>query len=138
VLVGEAHVGLVTDMTRKLQNIGIPVIIVGALGVLTALLTEGRLSQQAFAMGCVVVMVLAVITWTILSKRSNRSTQSPDMAASPSSPNTGKKKGLQVALLLLFLVIVLWATRGGPWIPRLIGASMLLLFTAGIALRKTD
>jgi cobalamin synthase len=135
-------VGLVTDMTRNLRNmrtwIGVSVIIVGALGLLTALLTGARLSQQTFAMGCVIVMVLAVITWTVLLKRSNGSPQSSDRATSSSSRNTGKKKGLQVGLLLIFLVIVFWVTRGGPWIPRLIGASVLILFTTGVALRKTS
>lgn len=133
-------VGPVTDMKPNLRNmftwIGVPVVIVGALGLLTALLIEGRLNQQTFAIGCVIVMVLAVVIWTVLLKRSNQPAGSSDGAGSSSPPNASKKKGLQVALLLLFLALVFWITRGGPWIPRLIGASMLVLFVTGILLRK--
>ena len=136
-LAGGTHVGPVTDMKRNLRNmfttwIGVPVVIFGALGLLTALLIEGRLNQQTFAIGCVIVMVLAVVISPLLLKRSNQP------AGSSSPPNASKKKGLQVALLLLFLALVIWMTRGGPWIPRLIGASMLVLFTTGVALRKTE
>jgi cobalamin synthase len=134
VLVGDVEP--VTNMKRNLQNmfpwIGVPVVIVGVLGLLTALLIEGRLNQQTFAIACVIVMVLAVVTWTVLLKRSNQP------AGSSSPPNVSKKKGLQVALLLLFLALGFWLTRGGPWVPRLIGASMLVLFITGIVLRKAS
>ena len=112
--------------------IGVPVVIFGALGLLTALLIEGRLNQQTFAIACVIVMVLAVVIWTVLLKRSNQP------AGSSSPPNASKKKGLQVALLLLFLALAFWMTRGGPWIPRLIGASVLVLFITGTVLRKAS
>ena len=72
---GGNALGPVTDMKRNLRNvftwIGVPVVIFGALGLLTALLIEGRLNQQTFAIGCVIVMVLAVMIWTVLLKRSN-------------------------------------------------------------------
>jgi cobalamin synthase len=127
-------------MKRNLRNMstwfGVPVVTVGALGLLTALLIEGRLNQQTFAIGCVIVMVLAVVIWTVLLKRSNQPAGSSDGAGSSSPPNASKKKGLQVALLLLFLALAFWMTRGGPWIPRLVGASMLVLFITGTVLRK--
>lgn len=130
----------VTDMKPTLRNmrtwIAVPVALVGALGLLTALLIEERLNQQTFAIGCVIVMVLAVVIWTVLLKSSNQPAGSSDGAESASPPNASKKKGIQVALLLLFLALVFWMTRGGPWVPRLIGASMLLLFTTGVALHK--
>ena len=130
--------GQVTDMKRNLSTwIGVPVVIVGALGLLTTLMIEGRLNQQTFAIACVIVMVIAVVIWTVLLNRPNRLARSSDGAGSSSLPNASKKKALQIVSLLLFLALVFWVTRGGPWIPRLIGASMLLLFTAGIALRKT-
>jgi len=137
-LAGGTHVGQVTDMKPNLRTwIGVPIVIVGAVGLLTTLLIERRLNQQAFAIGCVIVMVLAVVIWTVLLKRPNRLAGSSEGAGSSSLPNASKKKALQIVSLLLFLALVFWVTRGGPWIPRLIGASMLLLVTAGIALRKT-
>jgi hypothetical protein len=83
-----------------------------------------------------IVMAVAVIVWTVRLKQSNRSTEIPDVATSSSSRSVSKK-GVQVALLLLFLVAAFWITRGGPWIPRLIGAAMLVLFITATALRKT-
>ena len=129
--------GPVTDMKRNLRTwIAVPAVIVMALGLLTTLLIVGRLSQQTFAFGCVIVMILAVTIWTTLLKRSNQPAGSSDGTGSSSPPNASKKKGFQVALLLLFLALVFWMTRGGPLVPRLIGASMLVLFTTGVALRK--
>ena len=131
------HVGQVTDMTRNTW-IGVPVVVIGALGLLVFLLIGGRLTPQTFAVGCVIVMALAAAAWTVLLKRSNRPIEIAERASSASARNGGKKKAIQIAALLLFLAVVLWMTRGGPWIPRLIGAFMLLLFTTGVALRKTN
>ena len=125
-------------MKRDLRAwIGVLIVIVGALGLLTTLLIEGHLNQQTFAIGCVIVMVLAAAIWTVLLKRANQPAGTYDGADSSSLPKASKKKALQIVSLLIFLALVFWVTRGGPWLPRLIGASMLLLFTAGIALRKT-
>ncbi len=129
--------GQVTDMTRNTW-IGIPVVVIGALGLLVFLLIGGRLTPQTFAIGCVIVMTLAAAVWTVLLKRSDRPIEIAKRASSAIARNDGKKKAIQVAALLLFLAVVLWLTRGGPWIPRLIGAFMLLLFTTGVALRKTN
>jgi hypothetical protein len=108
------------------------------LGLLISLLIEGRLTPQTFAIGCVIVMALAAAIWTVLLKKSDRPIEIAERASSASARNDSKKKAIQIAILLLFLVVVLWMTRGGPWIPRLIGAFMLLLFTTGVALRKTN
>ena len=43
---------------------------------------------------------------------------------------------IRVAVILALLVLSAWATKGGPWLPRLIGASMLVLFLIG-TLRAT-
>jgi drug/metabolite transporter (DMT)-like permease len=132
--------GLVTDMAQNARNastwIGVPVVIVGVLGLLVLLSVEGRLNPQTFAISCVIVMALAVVIWTVLLKRANRPVQSPDEVASAGPRHVSKKKALQVALLLLFLMAAFWMTRGGPWVPRLIGASMLVLLITGTVLRK--
>jgi drug/metabolite transporter (DMT)-like permease len=132
--------GLVTDMAQNARNastwIGVPVVIVGVLGLLVLLSVEGRLNPQTFAISCVIAMALAVVIWTVLLKRTNRPVQSPDEVASAGPRNVSKKKALQVAVLLLFLMAAFWMTRGGPWVPRLIGASVLVLLITGTVLRK--
>jgi hypothetical protein len=42
-----------------------------------------------------------------------------------------KQHRIGVLVLSLWLVACFWLTRGGPWIPRLIGAFFALLFTIG-------
>jgi len=116
--------------------VAVPVVLVGVVGLLTVFVIEGRLSPQTFARIWLVVIALAFIVLTVLLKRSNRLTEVPDGATSSSPRNVSKKKAIQVALLLLWLVAAFWITRGGPWIPRLIGAAMLVLFFTATVLRK--
>jgi hypothetical protein len=108
----------------------VPVVLLGAIGLFTAFFLEGRINQQAFAVSCVVAMAMAAVVWTAILKRASRP------AEAGAGTQVGKKKAVQIALLVLFLVVAFWMTRGGLWVPRLIGASMLILFIIGTALRK--
>jgi hypothetical protein len=135
-------VGLVNDMARNALNkstwMTVPVVIVGALGLLVSLLIGGRLNTQTFATSCLIVMVVGAIIWGALLRRSGRPVGVSGAVSSVGPRNVSKKKALQVTFLLLFLIAVFWMTRGEPWIPRLIGASMLILIITGVALRKTS
>jgi hypothetical protein len=99
--------------------------------------THLALNPQTFAISCLIVMALAVVIWTVLLKRANRMFKAPMKLPLVVLANVSKKKALQVALLLLFLMAAFWMTRGGPWVPRLIGASMLVLLITGTMLRKS-
>jgi hypothetical protein len=129
----------VEPVTNMSQGVGsmikwfaVPVVLLGAIGLFTAFFLEGRVNQQVFAASCIVAMALAAVVWTAILKRAGRP------AEADAGTQAGKKKAVQIALLVLFLIVAFWMTRGGLWIPRLIGAFILLLFTIGIALRKAD
>lgn len=84
----------------------VPVVLLGVIGLFTALFLEGRINQQVLAVSCVVAMALATVVWTAILKRSGR----------PSEVDAGiqiGKKAAQVVLLVLFLVVAFWMTRGG-------------------------
>ena len=122
------------SMTTKFV---IPAMIAAALSILVSLLLQGRLTPQMFAISYLIVMAAAVVIWTLLLKRL-ATTQDVRVQTSTAGIRTGSgKKPLQVSLLFIFLVGMMWMTRGGPAVPRLVGASFLLLFISGIALRKS-
>ena len=126
--------GLVTDMAQGVGSMSkwfvVPVVLLGAIALFTAFFLEGRMNQQVFAASCVAAMVLAAVVWTAILKSAGRPVEADD------GTQVRKKKATQIGLLVLFLVFAFWMTRGGPWVPRLIGAAMLVLFILGIALRK--
>lgn len=128
-------------MARNLGNIvssiGVPALIIVSLSLLTLLEVEGLLTPKRFAVSCVIVMISAGIIWSVcLTKRLNGT--SPETSSIDAGQVNNKKKQIQIAMVLIFLVLATWMTRGGPWLPRLVGAFMLLLFMTGIVLRKTD
>jgi hypothetical protein len=128
-----------TKMENRMRNVGsvaVPVVIVGTLTVLIFLLIEGILDPRRFAISCATTMVLAVIVWSVLLRRNNQLSGASAPSDRSSILNLGKKSSIQMILLVLLMATAFWVTRGGPWIPRLIGASMLIVFMVGIALRK--
>ena len=121
---------------RKPGLIGISVVTMVALAVLVLCVLTGALAPRSFAKVCAVVMIISTFTWTLLLKRTNGDAEalSPTSGTILKTRNTNKR--VQVALLLLLLIVSSWLTRGGPWAPRLIGASMLVLFLIGTMLRN--
>jgi hypothetical protein len=121
---------------RKPGLIGISVVIMIALAVLALCVLTGALDPRSFAIVCAAVMIISTFTWMLLLKRTSGDAEalSPTSGAILKARNISKP--VQVALLLLLLIVSSWLTRGGPWVPRLIGASMLVLFLIGTILRN--
>lgn len=106
-----------------------------ALATFGLLFVMGTLNPRSFAIGCMLVMAASTIIGTFLLIRSNVTLDNPSAAAS-SVQKSNRKKYLQAAAFVLYLGGSLWITRDGPWVPRLIGASMLTLFAIGTILKK--
>jgi hypothetical protein len=104
---------------------------------LVILEVEGYLTPQRLAAICAIIMVLVLAVLSVFLRSGNKLPENSVETLAVNPRAVPAKKMLQVGLLLLFLMVTLWMTKGGPWIPRLIGAFMLLLFTTGIGLRKT-
>ena len=100
------------------------------LGVLTVLGIAGMLTPRSFGIAGLAAMVVCGSVWYFAVKSVSRSTD----ASASQNQNTrtgGKGFYFQIAVFLIFLAFAAWATRGGPWLPRLLGASMLVLFGVG-------
>ena len=49
-----------------------------------------------------------------------------------------RKRWYILAAGLLWLIFALWMSRGGPWLPRLVGVSVFLLIITGITARRAS
>jgi len=99
------------------------VVTAGILGLLAALFLGGTLTLRNFGIAGLVVMAVSGAAWYFTLKSSPRRNQEAKMSV--------KGFYIRVAVILALLVFSAWATRGGPWLPRLIGASVLVLFLIG-------
>lgn len=117
--------------TRNITSIVMALATALAVASLVILLIRGMLAPQGFALCCAVVMVVAAVIWFLLLR--TRIDSSTTLA-----PNKARKRRTMfiVAGLAIFLPISLWATRGGPWLPRLIGTGFLIALLIGNLLQK--
>src|SRR6201996_4179352 len=97
-----------------------------AVAVLVILMVRGILAPQAFALCCVVVMVVAASTWSLMLRNAEERSQIESTTDSARIRTHGKSKVFIVAGIAIFLLLSFWMTRGGPWLPRLIGACFLI------------
>ena len=97
--------------------------------VFAALLTGRMLTPRGFGIAGLVTMTLCGYVWY----RALKSPVSTNAGVSQRQSLTWKDKRvyLRLAPFLIVLAFASWATRGGPWLPRLIGMIMLLLFSVG-------
>ena len=115
----------------KTFNLRVAVVVqVTVLGLLTALLLGGTFTPRGFGIAGIAAMVVCGAVWYFALK------PFPQPVNADVTRNQGTKisvKGIyiRVAVILALLVFSAWATKGGPWLPRLIGASMLVLFLIG-------
>jgi hypothetical protein len=115
-----------------MKNVSLQIAVVvtaTALGVPTALLIGGILTPRSFGIAGLAAMVCVVPVWYCGFKYF--SPLDAGIFQRQSTTSRGKGFYLRVAAFLIVLAFAAWATRGGLWLPRLIGASMLLLFVQG-------
>ena len=103
---------------------------VATFGILTALFVEGILTPRGFGIAGLLVIFGFAAIWYLMIRASARSN---DAGGSPreSTNKTGRGLYFRVAVILALLIFSAWETRGGPWLPRLVGASILILFLIG-------
>lgn len=109
---------------------GVLVIIPAALALSKGLLSPRGLGLVMIAyVGCVAVAVFIMLrnARARFQISSGSSTENANDATREKFRKRIRRLHLGVAFFAFFLVYGLWVTRGGPWPPRLIGASMNLL-----------
>ena len=98
----------------------------GVIAALVYFLLAGVVDSQSLGIAGLSVMTVATFAWHFVSRRENVGTDQPEPKNHPSQSD--KRQCVWAAVLLLWLLVALWATRGGPWLPRLVGAFFLILY----------
>jgi hypothetical protein len=103
-----------------------------ALIVFTTLEIEGVVAPRGFAILCLVAMIIAAVAFYRVFK-----------SASPLPPPSGERPRLSerkrwyvLSAAFLWVVLASWLTRGGPWLPRLVGAAVVIALVAPLMLRR--
>jgi hypothetical protein len=107
-------------------------VIVSALAVL---LVGGFLTPRGFGVAVVVVMTVGAFVLYVSLKSLARQ-QGSDTSPSQSAKKPAKGLYFRVAIILGLFVVSAFATRGGPLLPRLIGAGVLILFLLGTIIAR--
>jgi hypothetical protein len=102
---------------------------IATLGLLTVLLLAAMLTPRGFGIASLAAMAVCGVVWYLALRPPNRLRSIP----TGNQHRRSNTKGFYVRItaILALLAFSTWATRGGPWPPRLIGACVLLLFLFG-------
>ena len=102
------------------------------LVVFTTLLVAGIVPPRVFAILCLAAMIIAGISVSrVLRTKSLLSVPEDER---PRISN--RKRGFVLAGALVWLVLAFWLTRGEPWLPRLVGAAVVVAFVSPFALSR--
>ena len=101
-----------------------------AVLLLVAWSVAGNLNPRMFAILCLVVVGVSAIACT-------RVLRSEPFVLAPQSSTPLRKVFycVQIAIVLFLLWCELSGPRGAPWLPRIVGAVVLLVFLVGIVIR---
>jgi hypothetical protein len=102
------------------------------LVLFTTLEVTGIVAPRVFAIFCLVAMVVA----GIVSYRVFKSTASLPSLTDERPRLSERKRWFVLAAVSIWLVLAFWLTRGEPWLPRLVGASVVLAFAAPFMLKR--
>jgi protein-S-isoprenylcysteine O-methyltransferase Ste14 len=97
------------------------------LGLLTALLLGGTLTPRGFGIAGLAAMALCGAVWYFALKSFPRPLNA-NVTQNQGTKMSVKGFYIRIVVILALLFFYAWATKGGPWLPRLIGAAILVLF----------
>jgi hypothetical protein len=114
----------------------VPICAVIAIATLVFLLLAGVIDWQVFGIANLGVMIVTAIAWHLVLKRESLHTDGFKPTTPTDSRNWDRAKYIRVVVASVWLVVSLWLTRGGPWLPRLVGVSVLVLYLIATITRK--
>jgi hypothetical protein len=103
-----------------------------ALVVLTTLEVAGIVAPRVFAMLCLVAMIIAGVAFY----RAFKSASSLPSSTGERRRLSERKRWYVLSAAFLWVVVASWLIRGGPWLPRLVGAAVVVVFVAPLMLRR--
>jgi hypothetical protein len=123
-------------MNQNLRKVIVTLILclILTLAGLTTLEVAGVITPRVFAILCLAaIIILAVLTSRVFRTALLHSTK-VEMRSGPSR----RKRLYVLSAALVWLVIAFWLTRGQPWLPRLMGAAVVIAFAAPFAMTKRE
>jgi drug/metabolite transporter (DMT)-like permease len=120
----------VREMMRKTKLRAAVLMTVTILGVLVALFAGGILTPRGFGIAGLFAMLISGMVWYFAISSVDRPMERP-LGQKETAGLGSRGLYIRVAIILTLLVFAAWETRGGPLLPRLIGASILILFLLG-------
>jgi hypothetical protein len=103
-----------------------------ALIVFTTLEVAGIVAPRVFAILCLVATTIAGVALYRVFKSAS-SLPSP----TEERPQLNERNRWYVlSAAFLWVVVASWLLRGGPWLPRLVGAAVVIVFVAPLMLRR--
>src|ERR1700722_17188741 len=119
---------LMAPLLRGSMKINPIAVVVGALATtatLVLLFIFGFLGSRAFALGCMSVMIVSAVVYSEKWRRQLPG-GSPSMLRAVDQ-NSAKRRQYSYLVVTFFLLVgFFWFTRGGPLVPRVVGASFFL------------
>lgn len=98
--------------------------------VLIAFAIGGFLGTRGFGAGCFAVMGFWALVFPRLRPRRQDGTLE-NSATDRGIHNAGPRPYARILAVVILLTFGLWFGRGGPWIPQVIGATVLIAFLIG-------
>jgi hypothetical protein len=99
-----------------------------ALVVFTTLEVAGVVAARGFAILCLVAMIIAGVAFYRVLKSASQLPHQPRLSE--------RKRWYVLSATFVWVVLASWLTRGGPWLPRLVGAAVVIAFVAPLMLRR--
>ena len=121
-------------MNQKLRNALVRIILlfILTLGLLTTLEVVGTITARVFAILCVAAMIIFTILIARMFRMASSLLATTAMRRGPSK----RKRLLVLSCGGAWLMLAFWLTRGEPWLPRLVGAAVVIAFLAPFAVTR--
>jgi hypothetical protein len=100
---------------------------------LVVLVAAGVITPRAFGILCVV----AIVSFGLVFYRLLRNIVPPSTRTERTPAWSRRRRGYFVSAAFLWLVFALWLTRGGAWLPRLVGSTVVIVFVAAFVMARS-
>jgi hypothetical protein len=100
---------------------------------LVALVVAGVITPRAFGILC----AIAIVSFGVIVYRLLRNIVPPLTQTERTPTWSRRRRWYIVSAACLWLVFALWLTRGGAWLPRLVGATVVIVFVAALVVARS-
>jgi hypothetical protein len=118
----------ISQGTAKNLKLRVAVVVnVAIIGLIAVLFIGGALTPRGFGIAGLAAMAVCAVVWYFALK-SLRRPLNASVTGNQVTRTNDKGTYIRIAVIVALLVFATWASKGGPLLPRLIGASVLMLY----------